>query len=96
MEDGSCSPPALGPVRPPIDFSVCFFLICLGYKDGVLVPEEAAGGSRDGAGTDGGDGAGMERGLMAGMEQGCRDRGVAGMRGQAECSGLELSGKDSE
>lgn len=38
----------------------------------------------------------MERGLMAGMEQGCRDRGVAGMRGQAECSGLELSGKDSE
>lgn len=38
---------------------------------------------------------GMEQGLTAGMEQGCRDRPMAGMQGQAECSGLLLSGKDS-
>lgn len=93
---GAALPQPLALCVLPSTFLCVFSLFCLGYEDGVLVPEEAAGGSRDGAGTDGGDGAGMERGLMAGMEQGCRDRGVAGMRGQAECSGLELSGKDSE
>lgn len=38
---------------------------------------------------------GMEQGLTARLEQGCGDRPMAGLRGQAGCSGLELSGKDS-
>lgn len=92
-EDGSCSPPALRPVRTPLDFSVFFFFpyFVWGKRMGFWFLKQVVGA----AGMEQELMVGMEQGLTAGLEQGCGDRPMAGLRGQAGCSGLELSGKDS-